>query len=77
MAQAASDFFPNLLPGQFSTPEEFAAAIDELIDKNGNGSICRRLKAFNPNSHWSEEGEEAGLTLPVLVLTAKDDNSNG
>ena len=76
VAEAAADFFPHLLPGQFSTVAEFAAAIDAVTDNNGNDSICRRTKAFNTNSHWSDVGAEAGLTLPILVLSAKDDNSN-
>ena len=76
VAQAAADFFPHLLPGQFSNVGEFAAAIDAVTDTNGNDSICRRTKAFNPNSHWSDVGAEAGLTLPILVLSAKDDSSN-
>lgn len=75
VAQAAADFFPELLPGQFSTVGEFAAAIDAVTDMNGNDMICRRLKAFSENSHWSRVGEEVGLS-PLMVLTAKDDNSN-
>jgi hypothetical protein len=72
---AANDFFEHLLPGQFQTPEAFAQAIDELVDKNSDDLVCTRVsKGFdlNPNSHWYQLGLEI-LGEPVHVLSAKDD----
>jgi hypothetical protein len=77
---AAAGLFAHLIPGQFATVEEFAAAISALDDKNGDGWICQREAwgfELNPKSHWYRLGFELGLDEPVHFLYASDNNANG
>lgn len=77
--QAAEDFFPHLLPGQFATAGEFADVIDAIYDRNNDDLVCIRHSwgyDLNPNSHWYRLGFEAGLGEPVHSMQAMDNNAN-
>jgi hypothetical protein len=77
--QAAEDFFPHLLPGQFATAEEFAEVLDMIYDRNGDDMACIKLMwgwELNPNSHWYRAGFELGLDEPVHVLLIIDNTAN-
>jgi len=77
---AATDFFPHLLPGgPWATPEAFAADIDALVDFNGDDIICAKPYwgwDLNPNSHWYRVGFDLGLGEPVHGLTMLDNHAN-
>ena len=76
---AATDFFPHLLPGQFADVAEFAAVIDAGVDFNGDDIICAKPYwgwDLNPNSHWYRVGFESGLGEPVHGLTMLDNHAN-
>ena len=52
---AAHEFWPHLLPGQFASEAEFAAVIAANDDRDGDGTICIRRswgEELNPNSNW-------------------------
>jgi len=75
---AAAEFFDHLLPGQFATAADFAAAIAASSDKDGDGWICRKLMwgdALNPQSHWYKLGWEL-LGEPTHVILTMDDRAN-
>ena len=79
VAQAAEDFFPHLLPGQFASAEEFAEILDAIYDRNGDDLACIKLMwgfELNPNSHWYRVGFEIGLDEPVHVLLIIDNTAN-
>jgi hypothetical protein len=76
---AAAEFFDHLVPGQFATVAEFAAAIDATSDKDGDDWICRKSMwgaDLNPQSHWYRVGFELGLGEPVHLLLVIDDRAN-
>ena len=78
VAQAAEDFFPHLLPGQFESAEEFAETLD-AYDRDGDDLACVKLMwgaELNPNSHWYRVGFEIGLDEPVHVLLLIDNTAN-
>ena len=79
IGQAAEDFFPHLLPGQFATAGEFAEVLDAIYDRNGDDLACIKLMwgwELNPNSHWYRAGFEIGLDEPVHVLMIRDNTAN-
>ena len=71
--QAATDFFPHLLPGQFTSPAEFADVIAADV-KDDDGQVCVKLmwgETLNPRSHWYRLGMEV-LGEPVHQMLVKD-----
>jgi hypothetical protein len=73
---AAFDFFPHLIPGQFATPEDFEAVIAAGEDPDGNGFVCVKHMwgwDLNPNSHWYGLGFELGLNEPVHQILVQQD----
>lgn len=78
--EAATDFFPHLLPGgPWATVEAFAADIDAFVDANGDDVICAKPYwgwDLNEHSHWYRVGFELGLDEPVHGLTMLDNNAN-
>jgi hypothetical protein len=74
-------FWPHLFAEQygFETPADFAAALDELYDKNGDDKVCGHERGgfdLNPKSHWYQLGVET-LGEPTHFITIKDNAANG
>ena len=76
--EAASDFFPHLLPGAFATAAEFADVIDANDNRDGDAWVCIRLSwgfDLNPKSHWYRLGIAGPLNEPVHALHVIDNSA--
>jgi hypothetical protein len=77
----ATYFWPYLFAEMygFANEAEFAQALDELYDKNGDDKVCgheRGGDALNPKSHWYAVGIEI-TGYPTHFISIKDNAANG
>jgi hypothetical protein len=77
---AASEIYPNLLPGLYPWADagELAAFIDASYNKNGDDTICVKTTwgdNLNPKSHWYLVGMDL-VGEPTTQYSLHDNNAN-